>query len=166
MRNQRLGILLILLHFTLLIGCFPKATGPLFHPAIEIPSEQSIVYLYHPYFGWNVFPREVFVDGVSLTVLHGAEYYPYFTAPGTKTFTLQHDELKRRIELKLEPKRSYFLKVAYVPLAWMVTAGGTLTLEEVEESVALEEISRCRLMYEVEKSTNDNDPFIRKERPH
>ncbi|MCC2641676.1 MAG: hypothetical protein K0S45_2089 [Nitrospira sp.] len=126
--------------------------GPLFQPTIEIPPEHSIVYLYYPSFGWNVFPREVLVDGVSLKVLHGEEYYPYLTAPGTKTFTLQHDELKRRIELKLEQKRTYFLKVAYVPLAWMFTAGGTLTLEEVAESVALEEIKRCRLMHELDES--------------
>ncbi|MGB2726288.1 MAG: hypothetical protein WBC46_17120, partial [Nitrospira sp.] len=70
------------------------------------------------------------------------------TAPGRKSFTMQHDELKRRIDVKLEPNRAYFLKVDYVPLAWMLTPSGTLTLEEVPEAVALEEISKCRLMQE------------------
>ncbi len=157
--NQRLGTLLILLQLTVLVGCFPKATGPLFQPAREILPQQSIVYLYYPSFECNVFPREVFVDGVSLTALHGEEYYPYATSPGTKIFTLAHDELKRRIELKLEPRRSYFLKVNHVPLAWMLTTGGTLALEEVEEAVALEEINMCRLMHEMEKSTNNDHHF-------
>ncbi len=146
--NQGIGILLVLFALVMLIGCQPKATGPLFQPVTEILPEQSIVYLYYPWFGWNVFPREVFVDGGSLTTLHGAEYYPYLTAPGRKTFTLEHDILKRRIDLKLEPNRAYFLKVDYVPLAWMLTPSGTLTLEEVPEAVALEEISKCRLMQE------------------
>lgn len=161
-QNLRLGILIILLHLTVLVGCFPKATGPLFQRSIEVAPEQSIVYLYYPWFGWNVFPREVFVDGVSLTTLHGTEYYPYVTAPGRKSFTMQHDELKRRIDLKLEPNRAYFLKVDYVPLAWMLTPSGTLTLEEVPEAVALEEISKCRLMSDVDGTTGDNHGMIRK----
>lgn len=148
--NQGIGILLVLLALVMLIGCQPKATGPLFQPVREILPEQSIVYLYYPWFGVHLAPQQVFVDGVGIKVLHRGEYYPYVTSPGRKTFTLEHDILKRRIGLKLEPNRAYFLKVDYVPIAWMLTAGGTLTLKEVPETVALEEISKCRLMQEPE----------------
>lgn len=146
--NQGIGILLVLFALVMLIGCQPKATGPLFQPVTEILPEQSIVYLYYPWFGVHLAPQQVFVDGVGVKMLHREEYYPYVTSPGRKTFTLEHDILKRRIDLKLEPNRAYFLKVDYVPLAWMLTPGGTLTLKEVPEAVALEEISKCRLMQE------------------
>lgn len=142
--NEGFGILLILFLPVALVGCHPKATGPLFQPMREILPEQAIVYLYYPAFGWNVFPREVLVDGVSLKVLHGEEYYPFVTTSGTKTFALQHDLSKALIKLTLEHERVYYLRVTQVSYG---VKGGTLTLREVSESIALEEIRQCRLMY-------------------
>lgn len=132
------------------VGCVSHlATGPLFRQTENVYPKQSVIYVYYPYSTDATNSMHgLYKDGVLATRLDYGGYVSFVSSPGNASFSLLGYEKSHHV-LDVVAERTYFLKVTgqsgFKGYNWY-------KLEEVEESQALQEISRCRLMEPPDKN--------------
>ena len=109
MKTPSITLLSILL---LLASC--SATGPVFKQA---PSNENAatVYFYREYaFAGSVFSVDVSVDGKDVISLSNESYFPYQAKPGVLDIKAKGGIMERRLSLKVEPGKHYFVRTGGV----------------------------------------------------
>ena len=142
MRSLRtsLAVLFIVVTCAVLMGC--SASGPMFVPLENTPSDQGIIYVYRPssFVGAAIRPK-VEIDGQFICKLPNGGYCAYSCDPGEVVVSAK-TETRRTLTITVKPGEAYYVRMQIT----MGVVMGRAKLVEVSKPQAVHDIQKCKLV--------------------
>ncbi len=142
MRSLRtpLAVLFVVVACAVLMGC--SASGPMFVPLGNMPSDQGIIYVYRPstFVGSAIRPK-LEIDGQLICKLPNGGYYAHICDPG-EVVVMAKTEVRKDLTIRVKPGETYYVRMRIIMGVFM----GRPELIPVSQFQGETEIRKCNLV--------------------